>query len=339
MKEELIPANESRQLSLDIQQLIEEARISVRRAVNSRLVALYWHVGKRINDEVLQNERAPYGEQLVENLSGALVVQFGRNFALRNLRRMMQMATFFPDPEIVSTLSTQLSWSHFVELLSIEDPEKRHFYAQKIAIEQWSVHFTREQIERKVYERTQLGNLQVSVFEPDSTDTFKDPYFLDFLGLKDGYLENDLESAILKELELFILELGAGFSFVERQKRMIIDGRDFYLDLLFYHRRLQRLVAIELKLGAFKAEHKGQMELYLRWLDRYDRQEGEKQPIGLILCAEASREQVELLEMHKDGIVVAEYWTELPPKLLLEQKIHAAMTEAKERLARKKLLP
>jgi len=124
MKEELIPANGSRQLFLDIQQLIEEARISVRRAVNSRLVALYWHVGKRINDEVLQNERAPYGEQLVENLSGALVVQFGRNFALRNLRRMMQMATFFPDPEIVSTLSTQLSWSHFVELLSIEARER-----------------------------------------------------------------------------------------------------------------------------------------------------------------------------------------------------------------------
>jgi predicted nuclease of restriction endonuclease-like (RecB) superfamily len=339
MKEELIPANESRQLFLDIQHLIEEARISVRRAVNSRLVALYWHVGKRINDEVLQNERAPYGEQLVENLSAELVAKFGRNFTVRSLRRMMQFAEVFPDFQIVSTVLSQLSWSHFLQLLPIEKEEKRFFYAQKIAAESWSVRFTHEQIERKVYERTQLGNLQVSVFEPDSTDTFKDPYFLDFLGLKDGYLENDLESAILKELELFILELGVGFSFVERQKRMIIDGRDFYLDLLFYHRRLQRLVAIELKLGAFKAEHKGQMELYLRWLDRYDRQEGEKPPIGLILCAEASREQVELLEMHKDGIVVAEYWTELPPKALLEQKIHAALAEAKERLARKKLLP
>lgn len=339
MKEGLIPANGSQQIFLDIQQMIEEARISARRAVNSQLVALYWHVGKRINDEVMQNERAPYGEQLVENLSSALVAQFGKNFMVRSLRRMMQFAEIFPDFQIVSTVLSQLSWSHFLQLLPIGNEEKRFFYAQKIATESWSVRFTNEQIERKVYERTQLGNLQVSIFEPDTTDTFKDPYILDFLGLKDGYLENDLESAILKELELFILELGVGFSFVERQKRMIIDCRDFYLDLLFYHRRLQRLVAIELKLGAFKAEHKGQMELYLRWLDRYDRQEGEKPPIGLILCAEASREQIELLEMHKDGIVVAEYWTELPPKALLEQKIHAALAEARERLARKELLP
>lgn len=234
----------------------------------------------------------------------------------------------------MSTLSTQLSWSHFVELLPIENEEKRLFYANKMASEQWSVHFTREQIERKHYERTQRSNLQTSEWMPETADTFKDPYILDFLGLKDGYLENDLESAILKELELFILELGTGFTFVERQKRMIIDGKDFYLDLLFYHRRLQRLVAIELKLGAFKAEHKGQMELYLRWLDRYDRQSGEQTPIGLILCAEASREQIELLEMHQGGIVVAEYWTELPPKALLEQKIHSALLEARERLSR-----
>jgi predicted nuclease of restriction endonuclease-like (RecB) superfamily len=249
----------------------------------------------------------------------------------------MQFAEVFPDPGIVSTLSSQLSWSHFVELLPIESPEKRYFYAQKIAEERWSVRLTRKQMTRKVFERTQVGNTQLPISDSYTVDTFKDPYFLDFLGLRDGYLENDLETAILKELELFILELGVGFTFVERQKRMIIDGRDFYLDLLFYHRRLQRLVAIELKLGSFKADHKGQMELYLRWLDRYDKQPGEQQPIGLILCAEASREQVELLEMHKDGIMVAEYWTELPPKALLEEKIHAALVEARERLARKKL--
>jgi predicted nuclease of restriction endonuclease-like (RecB) superfamily len=300
---------------------------------------LYWNIGKRINDEILKHERAPYGAQLVENLSDALVEQFGRSFVLRNLRRMMQFSTAFPDFGIVSTLSTQLAWSHFLELISLENEEKRIFYAQKIASEYWSVRFTRDQIERKLYERTQLGNLQLLAAEVDTTDTFKDPYFLDFLGLKDGYLENDLESAILKELELFILELGVGFTFIERQKRMIVDGKDFYLDLLFYHRRLQRLVAVELKLGAFKAEHKGQMELYLRWLDRYDKQEGEKPPLGLILCAEASREQIELLEMGKDGIVVAEYWTELPPKTLLEQKIHSALAEVQERLSRKKLLP
>ncbi len=152
------------------------------------------------------------------------------------------------------------------------------------------------------------------------------------MGLRNTYLEKDLEAAILQELERFILELGKGFAFVERQKRMIIDSEDFYLDLLFYHRTLKRLVAIELKLGKFEARHKGQMELYLKWLNRYEKQEGENSPIGLILCAENSREQVELLEMHKDGIMVAEYWTELPPKKELEQKIHTILLEAKQRL-------
>jgi RecB family endonuclease NucS len=158
------------------------------------------------------------------------------------------------------------------------------------------------------------------------------------LGLKDGYLENDLENAILKELELFILELGKGFAFVERQKRMIIDGEDFYLDLLFYNRKLKRLVAVELKLGKFKAAHKGQMELYLNWLNQYERQTDEQMPIGLILCAEAGAEQVQLLNMQKDSIMVAEYWTELPPKQLLEQKLHNALIEARERIARNKIL-
>ena len=167
--------------------------------------------------------------------------------------------------------------------------------------------------------------------------TFKDPYSLDFLGLKDGYLENDLEAAILKELEFFILELGKGFAFIERQKRMIIDGDDFYLDLLFYHRKLKRLVTIELKIDKFKATYKGQMELYLKWLNKYEKQDGEEFPIGLILCTEASPEQIELLEMGKDGIIVSEYWTELPPKKLLEQEIQKALIAARERIAQKKL--
>lgn len=147
-----------------------------------------------------------------------------------------------------------------------------------------------------------------------------------------------MESAILRELEKFILETGKGFAFVERQKRMIIDGEDYHLDLLFYHRKLKRLVAIDLKIGKFQAKDKGQMELYLKWLNKYEKQEGEGAPVGLILCAETSREQIELLEMHKDGIMVAEYWTELPPKKELEKRLHKAMVEAREFLERKKLL-
>jgi predicted nuclease of restriction endonuclease-like (RecB) superfamily len=187
----------------------------------------------------------------------------------------------------------------------------------------------RRQIASKTFERTSIANAQLSPQSDIPFNTFKDPYILDFLNLKDGYLENDLEAAILQELERFIMEAGKGFAFIERQKRMIIDGEDFYLDLLFYHLTLKRLVAIELKLGKFQAKHKGQMELYLKWLNRYERQDGEDAPVGLILCAESSREQVELLEMHKDGIIVAEYWTELPPKKALEQKIHTLLAEAK----------
>ncbi len=195
----------------------------------------------------------------------------------------------------------------------------------------------RKQIEKKVYERTEKADILLYHTGLINKGVFKDPYLLDFLDLKDGYLENDLESAILRELELFILELGSGFTFVERQKRMIIDGDDYNLDLLFYHRKLKRLVAIELKIDKFRAKHKGQMELYLKWLNKYEKQEGEQAPIGLILCAETSKEQIELLEMHKDGIMVAEYWTELPPKEILEAKLHEALIEARERLERKKL--
>lgn len=197
---------------------------------------------------------------------------------------------------------------------------------------------TTTSIERKAFERAEIADSKLELSQsPHLGGSFKDPYFLDFLGLKDGYLENELENALLKELELFILELGKGFAFVERQKRMIIDDEDFYLDLLFFHRKLKRLVAVELKINHFKAGYKGQMELYLNWLNKHERQEGEEAPIGLILCAEAGAEQVELLNMQKDHIMVAEYWTNLPPKKLLEKKLHSALIEVRERLAERKL--
>jgi predicted nuclease of restriction endonuclease-like (RecB) superfamily len=286
---------------------------------------------------VLQNQRAGYGKQIVVTLSRQLTGKYGRNFEERSLRRMLQFAEQFQDIEIVSTLSTQLSWSHFIELLSLKSPEAKFFYARQAADGHLGVRDLRALISRKAFERTAIADAQLAPDSPVPQGTFKDPYLFDFLGLKNDYLENDLETAILRELESFILEFGKGFAFVERQKRMIIDGEDFYLDLLFYHRILKRLVAVELKLGKFQARDKGQMELYLKWLDRYERQEGENAPVGLILCAAGSREQVELLEMHKDGIVVAEYWTDLPPKKELEQKIRDLLAEARERLARRRI--
>lgn len=331
-------ANQTEQvLVTELSLLIEQSQHQVVAQANSTLTLLFWQVGKRINEDILQNKRADYGKQIVSTLSAQLKEKYGRNFELGNLRRMMQFAEQFPDLQIVATLSRQLSWSHFRELIPLKTKEAREYYAQASAAQTLGIRELRKQISTKTFERSSIANLQNTSNHPAIHNTFKDPYFLDFLGLQNTYLEKDLEAAILRELEAFILELGKGFAFVERQKRMIIDGEDFHLDLLFYHRNLKRLVAIELKLGKFEAQHKGQMELYLKWLDKYEKAEGENTPIGLILCAEGSREQIELLEMHKDGIMVAEYWTELPPKKQLEQKIHSILIEARERIERNKL--
>lgn len=327
----------SSNLLKELVSLIEGTKSKVAIQVNSALTLLFWHIGKRISDHVLQNKRAEYGKQIVVTLSRELVERFGNNYEEKNLRRMIQFAEKYPNFENVVTLSRHLSWSHFIVLIPLKNSKVRDFYGNLVYNNLIGVKELRKQIKLKVFERTRNADIQLLDSDKIEKGIFKDPYFLDFLQLRDGYLENDLESAILKELELFILEPGNGFTFVERQKRMIIDGDDYNLDLLFYHRKLKRLVAIELKIDKFKAKYKGQMELYLKWLDKYEKQEGEKPPVGLILCAIASKEQIELLEMHKDGIMVAEYWTELPPKEILEAKLHEALKEARERIERKQL--
>lgn len=329
-------------LHAELRSLIASSRQRLAGAVNAELTRLYWSVGQRLATEVLGGERAQYGSQLMVRLGEQLTGEFGRGFETKNLRRMVQFVQAFPDPEKVASLMRQLSWTHFLQLIPVKAESARSFYAQQCADQRWSVRELRQQIERKAFERTEIASAQAPALPAVDINTpaqiFKDPYFLDFLGLRQGHDEADLEAAILRQLEAFILELGRGFAFVERQKRMVIDGEDFYLDLLFFHRRLRRLVAIELKLGRFKAAHKGQMELYLAWLNQHERQPGEEPPIGLILCAEASREQVELLQMHQDGITVAEYWTELPPKAELERQLHQALQDARERLTRRGVL-
>jgi len=327
----------------ELRQMIEETRQAVATTVNSALTMLYWRVGKRISKEILKGKRAEYGAEILATLSQELVRDYGNGFGVKNLRRMVQFAEVFPDERIVVSLIRQLSWTHIIALIPLEKHLQRDFYAEMCRIERWSVRTLRQKIDSMLYERTalskkpeELAQMELDALREEDKLTpdlvFRDPYFLDFLGLTDTFQEKDLEAAILREMEAFILELGVGFSFVARQKRITLDGDDFYIDLLFFHRRLRRLVAVELKLGKFRPEHMGQMELYLRWLDKYERQEGEAAPLGMILCAGKKQEQIEMLELSSSGIHVAEYLTSLPPKELLREKLHRAIALARKRL-------
>jgi predicted nuclease of restriction endonuclease-like (RecB) superfamily len=338
-----LPTPVDQQLLGDIRSLIAQSRQQLAATVNSALTLLYWHIGLRIRNEVLQGERAAYGEQIVSALARQLELEYGRGFSGKNLRHMLRFAEVYRDADIVSTLSRQLAWSHFLELIYIKDPLQRDFYTQTCAQERWSVRRLRERKDTMLFERTALSKQPEEVLATELATlrktgelspalVLKDPYVLDFLGLQDRYLEKDLEDAILRELENFLLELGAGFTFVARQKRIQIDNDDFYIDLLFYNRRLKRLVAIDLKLGDFKAADKGQMELYLRWLAKHEQEPGEAPPLGIILCSGKKQEQIELLELGASGIHVAEYLTELPPKEVLQQKLHDAIERSRARL-------
>ena len=329
----------------DLRSLILSARQRISVVANSTTTLLYWHLGQRLLKENLQNQRAAYGKQILATVSRELTAEFGRGFSYATVNRAIQFSELFPDPEIVSTLSTQLSWSHFMELLPIKEPLARDFYAEMCRIEHWDVRTLRQKVGSMLYQRTALAKRPQSIIAAEISQmrdgkltpdiVFRDPYFLDLLGLQGAFSERDLESAILREIEGVLLELGAGFTFVARQKRMSVGRDDFHLDLLFFHRHLRRLVAVELKLEAFQPAHIGQMELYLRWLDKHERAPGEESPIGLILCASADAEQVELLQLDAKSIRVSEYLTELPPLKILRARLHQAIEHARELTARR----
>ncbi len=327
----------------ELRALIDAARQRAAVAVNAELTLLYWQVGQRIHSDLLGGERAGYGKQVVASLAKQLTHQYGRGWSARNLASMVKFHQSFPALEIVQTLSAKLSWSHFNLLIPLDDPLKRDFYAQMAQIDGWSTRTLSERIDSMLFERTALSKkpeemmrleLQALAEKGDMTPAMvlKDPYVLDFLELNDHYLEKDVEDAILRELERFLLELGTGFTFIARQKRLQIDEDDFYIDLLFYNRRMKRLIAIDLKMGKFKAEYKGQMELYLRWLAKYEQEPDELPPLGIILCTGKKTEQIELLELDKSSIHVADYLTELPPRAVFEAKLQSAMQEAQKRL-------
>lgn len=330
-------------LVADVRGMIEQTRSQVARVVNAGMTLLYWRIGKRVQVEILGSQRAEYGQEILATLSQELTNDYGSGFSYSALTRMVRFAEVFPDAEIVATLSQQLGWSHFKEIIPLKDALQRDFYAEMCRVENWSVRTLRSKVDSMLFERTAISKKPEEVAKAELTAlrsedrltpslVFRDPYILDFLGLRDRYLEKDFEDAILREIESFLLELGHGFAFLARQKRIPIDGDDFHLDLLFYHRGLKRLIAIDLKLGDFKAEYKGQMELYLRWLAKHEQEPGEGSPLGIILCAGKKQEQIELLELDQSGIHVAEYLTALPPRELLQQKLHAAIEISRARL-------
>lgn len=340
------PAKPAALLS-DVRELILRAREGVARAIDSGLVTLYWHVGRRIRQDILKEKRAEYGQKIVSALGTQLSAEFGRGFGVRNLFRMVRFAEVFPDEPIVSALRTLLGWTHFRQIIALDDPLKRDFYAEMCRIEKWNTRTLEKKIGSMLFERTALSKKPDKLIRQELKQlreedkltpdiVFRDPYVLDFLGLKDTYAEKDFEAAILREIEAFILELGDGFCFVARQKRMQIDDRDYHLDLLFYHRKLRRLIAIDLKIGKFDAADKGQMELYLGWLKRHECEPGEAEPLGIILCAGKSDEHIALLELHKSGIHVASYLKKLLPKAELERKLHDAVRLARARLEARK---
>ena len=340
---QIVATASTQSLIQDLRQIIEQARGQVAATANYAQTMMYWHIGERINREVLGNQRAEYGKQIVAQVAQQLQREYGKKgFDKSSITRMMKFAKLFPNFQIVAQLARQLYWSHFVEVLALKDDLQREFYITLAASERWGRDRLRKEIDGMLFERTAISGKpdefikkELSTLRDDNVMSpdlvFKSPYFLEFTGLKGMYSEKSLEDCLVAHLEQFIIELGNGFSFVARQKRMIIDGEDFYLDLLFYHRRLHRLIAIDLKKGRFKAEYKGQMELYLRWLEANEMEPGEESPLGLLLCTEGGEEQIELLQLDKAGIKVAKYLTELPSREVLQHQIQKSLEIAKAR--------
>ena len=335
-------------LLAELRELVQSARERVATKANSELTMLYWHIGRRLRTEILQEQRAEYGKRIVDTVAADLTARFGKGFERTNLFRMIRFAELFPEEKIVATASPQLSWSHFVEILVVKDELARKFYTEMGRLERWNVKTLHDKINGMLFERTALSKKPEETIrqelealtEADSLTPdmiFRDPYLLSFLGLSDTFSERELSEAILREIERFLLEMGRHFTFVARHRRIVIDGEDHEIDLLLYHRALRRLVVVELKIGKLQAAHKGQTELYLRWLDQHERLPGEEEPLGLILCTEAGPEQVALLSLNEGSIRVAEYLTVLPPRDALERELLEAVRRGREQIARRSL--
>tara|TARA_R110000868_G_scaffold188892_1_gene431739 strand:+ start:295 stop:1329 length:1035 start_codon:yes stop_codon:yes gene_type:complete len=326
----------------EVSDLIETTQRETLRKVSQTGVLLYWHIGHRIDREILKLNRAEYGKDIISQLAQNLQIKFGQGFGERIIYRCIQFTKFFQEEDIVNALSGHLKWSHFVTLLNIDDELKRNFYAEMCRVERWSVRALKDKMSGMLYERTALAKKpeevirkeilklrQSNILKPDFI--MQDPVILQFLSSQDIETEEAFEQAIIRDIEHFLLSMGAGFTFQERQKTIEVDGEHFKIDLLMYNRRLKSMVVIELKMGKFKPQDKGQIELYLRWLEKNEMQPGENPPIGIILCSDKSHERVELLALDQSGIHVSQFITELPPKEVFEDRLHLAIKKARDR--------
>ncbi len=333
----------------DVKQLIETARTQVARYANAASVMLYWQIGHRINQDILNNERAEYGKNVIAHLSQQLKHGYGSGFDRYNISRMVRFAKLYSEPQIVVTLSQQLSWSHFIKLMVIEDQLKRDFYTEMCKLQGWDVRGLRAKIDGMLYERTAIAKQPESTIQAEikklkqgdlsNPDLYlQDPCVLNLLYPHQITSEKEFEFAILNDLQMFIQDMGSDFCFLAKQKRMSTEKNDRFLDLLFFHRGMRRLIAIELKFTAFEPEHAGQMEWYLKWLDKHERRPGEEKPLGIIICSDKDQEDIELMELGKNGIHVTQYLTELPPKEILEQRLKKMIEIAREKYERLKLI-
>lgn len=340
MKSDIIP--EENNLYTDVCHIIDDARSRVATFVNTEICLTNWHVGKRIKEDVLYNQRAEYGKQVIKHLAKRLTEKYGNGWSDRKLLHCIRAAYTFSEDEIIYALRIQLTWTHLRSLMFIEDKLERSFYIEMCRIEHWDTRTLSKKVDEQLYERTAISRKPEMIIEQELATVkknnqllpdlvFRSSYFLDMLGLPDIFSEKDLESAIISQIQQFIKELGTDFAFLDRQKRITVDAVDYYIDLLFFHRGLRRLVAIDLKLGKFKPEYEGQMLLYLRYLNKNERREGEASPIGLILCSEGNTEHVEYLMLDEESpIKIAQYYTQLPDKKLLSEKLQRAIAIAKE---------
>lgn len=339
---QILQQPESAVLFNDVCLIIDQARRHVATYVNVEACLMNWHVGKRIKEDVLYNQRAEYGKQILKNLSVKLTERYGKGWGTEKLKHCVRSAYLFSEDDIMYAARTQLTWTHLRSLMSLKDSLERQFYMEMCRIEHWDTRTLDEKIDSQLYQRTAISQRPEEVIrrelkelrEEDTLNpdiVFRSTYFLDMLGLPDVFSEKDLENSILNQLLEFIKELGSDFTFVDRQKRITVDSEDYFIDLLFFHRGLRRLVAIDLKLGKFKPAYEGQMRLYLRYLNKNDRKPWEEEPIGLILCSEGNTEHIQYFMLDDDSdIRVAQYYTELPSKELLADRLQRAIAIARE---------